>query len=505
MSFKRIILKNTAVGWVTVVISMGTRFVTVPLILNGVGKNQYALYALATSLVNYLYLFDSGISGAVCRLLAPLNKAKNRPELVKLVATSYAFLVSIVLVLTALCVIFPKELIFDFLNIPAAEYAIFKTVFYISFLEFVVVFVSRVDIGILQGKNQFSVMWFIESVVALVSTLFIYVFYKLGNLTLVNVALILSIGRALGAVGLFFASGFVREKVLCFRHYSGEALKPILDIGFSATIVTMVGIMQSSLAPSIYSRYLSIEAVFFCSIATALMLMASRFINTIFSSFTPYISELNPQKDHEGIKRLIVKGLSLASFSHGVACLLSSLFLDTLVRIWLSDKVLKDSDFEVIYYFVNLLLISLYISNAPKMMDITFSSTGKHWKNTYLSVATTVAFCVSLVILAKLNFLYCYPVAMLLSGFVKTGGTFRLAQKVGYLTLSETLRLTLVNFVLPLGLVLVAVYRKLFFSDELTSVGVAALALGVFIVYYLKFPLNWLLVNLGDHLRKRRA
>ena len=80
MSFYKRIIKNTFVGWITVVVSMGARFISLPLILNALGKNQYATYALVTSLVNYLYLFDTGISGAVCRLYSLFHREGDKDK-----------------------------------------------------------------------------------------------------------------------------------------------------------------------------------------------------------------------------------------------------------------------------------------------------------------------------------------------------------------------------------------------------------------------------------------
>lgn len=504
MSFRKKIFKNTMMGWVSIAVSVCTRLVTVPLILSGVGKNYYALYALVTSLINYLYLFDSGISGAVCRLYSLYFAEGDEEKVKRLISTAYGFLILVVILLSLVFIALPEEYIFKFLNVSVNDIPLLHNVLIITFLEFLIVFLSRVDIGILQGKNQFNVFWSIESIVSIVGTGLIFFFYKVDNLTLINIALINSGTRAAGAIILFLKSGYIIEKLAFFNRFSFKLLRVTLDLGSSAAIVTFAGILQNSLAPSVYSKYLSVDALFFVSISTALMLMVSRFVNTIFSSFTPYISALKPKEHHGNIKDILMKGLSFSCFSHGVICIVSSLLLDTVLRLWLSSSSLSDSDFVTLYFFTNLLFVSLLISNSTKIMDITFSSTGIHWKSTFLSLSTSACFSLALLFLAKEKFLYAYPISMIAAGIVKVGGSFRIALKTNYFSYRDIFRIMLEAFILPLGLSFICIYRYEIFDRNFFVTILPIISLLLYLLYGCFFSMSWLVQELKVVVNGRR-
>ena len=138
------------------------------------------------------------------------------------------------------------------------------------------------------------------------------------------------------------------------------------------------------------------------------------------------------------------------------------------------------------------------------MMDITFSSTGKHWKNTYWSLATTASFCLSLVFLAKNHMFYSFPAAMLISSVVKTSGCFQIAHKMGFFKWKEVCQLIATNFLIPLALSSLCIFRLYLFSHPLLVQLIPFLTIIVFVAFYYFGSMSWFLTDLKIIYQKKR-
>lgn len=401
MSFSSSLLKNTLSGWFSIVVNILVKLITIPILVNGLGKQDYSLWLLVTNIISYLYLFDLGLSNAIGRLYAALKCQNESNKINELIGSSYSFILFCSFCILGIILITPANILHGFLNIPANQKEAFTICLSISLAEFIFMFLTRIDTGILQGEKKFHIIWLLDSFTQFLGLIIVIILQKTNHITLANTILLLALTRILGALLTAYYAKFWEQKLLPFKFFTWQSIKKTLDLGISNLATSIAGMIQLALPPIFYSRYFGVESVFYYSFSLTIILILSRFINTIYINFLPRVSELNAQNKTEEIQKIIKSGIVFSTFICGLFYIFCSVAMEDILKIWLSKKTLNENDFKTLINFTILGAISFFFSNAQKTTSIVFRSAGKHWLATHLAI-------VNIVIFTSTGFFFCH-------------------------------------------------------------------------------------------------
>jgi O-antigen/teichoic acid export membrane protein len=81
--------RNVTSSWARIATQAAIAIVMTPVLLHGLGKAQYGIWALALSLVVYLELFDFGLGTATVKYVAESEALGDREQTTRIVATSF--------------------------------------------------------------------------------------------------------------------------------------------------------------------------------------------------------------------------------------------------------------------------------------------------------------------------------------------------------------------------------------------------------------------------------
>jgi len=114
MEMKKLAIRGVAFSWVGRICSFAITFVVTPIVVHGLGKEGYGLWAIVMSMTGYYMLADLGLRSATVKYVSQFAAVDDWESANKAVATSLAvyLLLAIVVCLLAGCVAAVFPLIF---------------------------------------------------------------------------------------------------------------------------------------------------------------------------------------------------------------------------------------------------------------------------------------------------------------------------------------------------------------------------------------------------------
>ncbi|MGL5623340.1 MATE family efflux transporter, partial [Cetobacterium sp.] len=92
-------------------LGIGLSFISIPIMLKYLDKDNYGLWILILSITNWIYTFDIGIGNGLKNRLAESLSKKNENEAKKYIATSYFFVTIISIIFLLISWIFLENII----------------------------------------------------------------------------------------------------------------------------------------------------------------------------------------------------------------------------------------------------------------------------------------------------------------------------------------------------------------------------------------------------------
>jgi O-antigen/teichoic acid export membrane protein len=156
-AIRRQVVVGTAANYVGRVINLAVWFVLTPLILTGIGKSEFGLWALFAAFFAYGSLADLGIAQAVAKYVAEYRARGDNETASQLVATSlwlYCGLAVVVLVLGAIIAPFVPDLF----KVPHNEHTTASLLILITAGAVAVQLPSNCAVAVLRGLNRYDLM-----------------------------------------------------------------------------------------------------------------------------------------------------------------------------------------------------------------------------------------------------------------------------------------------------------------------------------------------------------
>lgn len=350
------------ISYLTIIFNLIVTLLYTPWMVSKIGKSNYALFTLSTSLIS-IFLMDFGISSSVARFLAKYKAEGREDEIAKFLGVVYKlFLFISLLIFVVLFVIyFFINKIYNGLSVE--EIAQFKELYIIVAGYSIVSFPFMPLDGILNSHEKFIQLKICGLVQKSVSILLIVLALTLGF----GVVAVVSANAVSGIIAILTKIVIIRKAGIPNPDFKTKDKKIFKDIFSFSVWVTIMSIAQRcmfNLAPSILGIVSNSDEIAVFSPANSLESYFFVFASAINGLFLPKISRLIANNERDQIMDLMIKvgkyqmivlGLIFVGF-----CAIGKDFM----VLWMGEDYIKSYYGAILIFIPDILIFSQQIANT---------------------------------------------------------------------------------------------------------------------------------------------
>lgn len=362
--------RNTLLNLIGLGTPVVLAFLSIPLLIKGIGTDRFGVLSIAWMVLGYFSLFDFGIGRALTKSVAEYLGEKRDAEIPALVWTGTLIMLLLGLIGGAVVALTAQPMVDQWLKIPAYLRAEVLPSFYLLAVSIPVVISTAAFRGVLEAYQRFDITNAIRIPMGAVSYLGPLAVLPFSN-NLYHIVLFLVIGRALTwAVHVYFclrAVPSLRHNVACDR----RLIKPLLVFGSWMTVSNVISPLMTYLDRFFIGAILSVSAVAYYTTpyeaVMKLTIIPDALSSVLFPAFaTLYVqNRANAAQVYErGMKALFVLLFPLV--------LLVVVFGQDLLGFWIG------ADFAgKCYRVAQLLAIGVLINSLARVPFLAIQSAGR--------------------------------------------------------------------------------------------------------------------------------
>lgn len=321
-------------------LGIGLSFISIPIMLKYLDKDNYGLWILILSITSWIYTFDVGIGNGLKNRLAESLAKNTEKEAKEYIATSYFFvtIISAIFFLIIYSVLeninFSKLLNINYLSNGELNKILIINIGFVC-LNFVFSLCNNIFLG-----SQKSYLSSLNSVISqILNFVFLLGLFYLEENSIILLSLSYGFGIFLSHLSLTIYY-FSKNSNLVFgiRDINTKITKNIFGIGLKIFLVQIAGLIIFSTDNFIITKYTGIENVATYNIVNKLfgipLLMMSLITGPIWPAVTKAFHEGNKEWINNTLKRLKKIFLLIALI------LLGMLFIaKPFIKLWTLDKI----------------------------------------------------------------------------------------------------------------------------------------------------------------------
>lgn len=374
-----ILKKQLSFGLIFKILSMGLSYVSIPLFLKFLGKQDYGLWMTIFSIVSWIYTFDLGIGNGLRNKLSESLTKKDYTSAKEYITTGYIILSIIAFFILFLGLITIKfSNITRFLNIDfySENYIklIFLVIFSITIINFIVflykIFYSSIHNNFIGELNNF-----------IFQVSFIFLLYLLnyfGKINLISIAVIYP-GINL-VIGLFATANFFRRYPNLkpnLKFFKKEKIREINELGIIFFVIQISILVILTTDNMLITKYIGAEEVTIYSIVSKLFQILLILEMQISVPMWTLFIDAYVKKDKKWIKKAFIN-LNLLFLLLILGVIIMIYMLPYIVKIWIGQ--------ELVYPKYLILFWGLFILNRVygDMYMVFINATGKIKLQMYL-------------------------------------------------------------------------------------------------------------------------
>lgn len=412
MSIKEKYLKNSffnAVGWIWISL---LSIITVPIVINHIGTEQYGILALVFLLLGYFAFLDLGMGHAVVKFVSEYYAKNEIKRINKIINSILVIYIIVGLTGVTLIIFFTKFYAIRLFKIPPEHAQVARLSFYIAAIGFLLNLIMAVFSKIPEGMQRFDIT---AKITIIMGTL----------INLGNIIIVLKGGRLLALVivnlcgtfaGIFlyyiYSKAIFKDLKINFI-FSWDDLKKTLSFGLYTILTRLANVISFSLVQMIIGIILGPVSVAIYNVPDKLLSRLQMFGHQISYVVFPVVSELESLNDPNRINRIYEKVSRYSFYILSAFCISILSFNYSILRYWIG-KDFADKGFIVLI----LLTIGYYLHSLSMVPSLVVYGMGKPKYNAIFSMLTAVL-CISLLIpLSNMFGLKGSAMAVLVSSFL---------------------------------------------------------------------------------------
>jgi O-antigen/teichoic acid export membrane protein len=378
------VVRNTLFNYLAILCVTLIRFIAMPILIHGLGRDRFGIYATVTSVVGYVGLLDLGIGISLTKFVAEYYARRDFRRLTEMLSTSLLLYVGLGALGSALLIAGSSLFVERLFDIPVPLWDEGRYVFWISALSLFNGLTLGIFGNLLNGIQRQDISRTISIVNALItysgSILLIHLGYKLVAFMLF--ATLMDVLSFL--VQMRIVRRMLPEVRFFPRVFRKEELKQIVNFSFAMFINQLAARNMGVLDKLILGIFLPIANVTVYTVGFTLASFSARVPSAVSLASLPAASELMAQNRMDAIHQLILRGIKYTALLAVPVFTVMGVMAADVVRLWMGDG------YELSARVLQLLLVgyfwlTLSFSGASVMIGI-----GKPYINTVYSVVQIV-------------------------------------------------------------------------------------------------------------------
>jgi O-antigen/teichoic acid export membrane protein len=382
MAIEGEILKTASLATISKIISVFASILTLPLLLQSIGKDDYGLFVLISSLTGYLGLMTFGVTSTLKNKIIETYNKQDYIEtnlIISSVFSVYFFIFILNIILFSIATFSYPEIYYNLLN----GYTIVDDTKYVFFLliftSMVNTFIGSVFINCYHGINKLNFLARLQAWIVIVTTVFyvIFLFYEPNLFAVVVFNLVRSI--FIIAINYFYLKKqFIQLKI----YISKEALNYFTKLKKSSYyffIASLLTIMTTTADYIMISKFYSTSEITIFSISQKIYLIIASALPIAYSSW-PVVGKYYHANKSNALHMLFYKTIRLNIITKVTFMLPVFLSYPLIVKYWLGESYVTDTSIYLSFFiiFANntvLGIFSLFFSateNQKYLIFITF-------------------------------------------------------------------------------------------------------------------------------------
>lgn len=340
-----------------------------PWMIHKIGRADYGLYTLATSLLAY-FMMDFGVGSALARFIAKYRAEGNEAQVRQLLGlTAKMFLALDFLFLLAVVVLyFFVPGIFAKLEPP--ELAKFKVIYCIVGFFSVIKFPFLPLNGVFVGYEQFVFLKVADLIRKMLTVVLMVLALTLGYglyaLVLVNAL----VGLLIIAVQCAFLFWKAAVRV-SWRHFDRNLLREIFSFSVWVTLVLLAQRLFVNIAPTILGVFSGTKEIAVFAVGMTVEGYFYMLTNAVGGFFLPRISRMMAANDHAAIEQLLARNGRLQLLLMGAILITFAALGREFIPLWVGR------DFARSYFVALLLMIPDLIVSSQQIAYMTLHAQNK--------------------------------------------------------------------------------------------------------------------------------
>lgn len=365
---KNQIKSGAVISYIALAVNICITLMYTPWMVQTIGKENYGLYTLATSLIS-MFLLDFGLSSSVARFISKYRAEGNTDKQKNFVAavSKLYLIIDVIIAVIFIVVFFFIDRIYT--GLTTSELALFKILYVIIAVVNLISFPSMPFTGYLNGYEQFVPLKICELLNKVLTVLIVVVLLFAGG----NVISVVMAHAFVGALIVLLKFVIVRSKTDIRIHFNVSDKSIYREI-FAFSIWTLcislaqrilinstpsvLAITSSSTEVALFSPALALEEYFY-SIAVA--------INGLF---LPTVSRMLVKNEQDKILSLMVKVGRYQTCVLGLILIGFICIGDEFMILWMGK------DFASSYYYAILMMVPQFFSSSQQIGYTTITAKG---------------------------------------------------------------------------------------------------------------------------------
>lgn len=293
-SRKRLLAVNSVFSFISWLFPLLVSFVATPIIVRGLGTENYGLYALISGFISYSFSF--GIGKTAAKYVAEYAVAGETGKIGEVLSTIFWFSLSVGLFGTVIISVFARLIVSDVLQISPDLQPLAVTALYLACVTILVYMLSQIFQFALQGLHRFGKYSMLISLNGILMNggNILIVWWGGGVLALLfwNLMVVCLISL------LFYISArkLIPEARISFR-FDGEMTKSVLVYGSSIILYQVFGNLLLIFERGWVTRKFGPHYLTFYVVPMSLAIYLHGFISSLVLVLFPFVNELLGDKE----------------------------------------------------------------------------------------------------------------------------------------------------------------------------------------------------------------
>ena len=356
------LITNTFINFTGQLIPIILAFLTLPIIIRGLGNDRYGLLTLSYAVLGYFTMFDLGVGRASIKYIAEAINSSSEYDVSRAVSSSITFQLILGVFFGILFNFLICDLLVDSLNLNEKLKSEASMMFNILSFSIPIVTTQAALSGVLEAKQRFDLVNAVK-IPAIISTYF--VFPLLGiylELDLIDLILLIVSTRILSVICYF--SLCLREiKTIKIFFFDVRYLSKFTIYGLWVTISNIASVLMENADRFIIGSFISITSVTYYVIPYEIVSKIRIFSNSITLSTFPIFSSLNILENRSMYIKILGQSIKFIIIFVGPTVLFVILFANLFLTLWLGSEFAKSS--TLVLQVIAIGIFANSIANVP--------------------------------------------------------------------------------------------------------------------------------------------